>query len=244
MTFTLTIGRTQIPYEVLFSPRARLKRIVVTPERVQVVAPRGTPLEGKDGVFPFVHTKRRWMFDAVREIGARHRKLLAQKYASGAKLQYRGRWLMLDVQDAEVECVEVAYRSKFHVRVPLGLGGSARTQAVQQGIEAWLQSRARDDVNSMGRRHARNLGVDPKKLGTFESKHVWGSCWKDGQVRVHWRLIQAPKVALEYVVAHELTHLLHRNHSREFWRALGTTMPNWEEGKAMLERWEGEHRAV
>lgn len=244
MTYTLTIGRTQIPYDVTFSERARLKRIIVTPERVEVVAPRGTPIEGEGGVLPFVHMKRRWMFDAVREVGSRYRKLEAQKYASGAKLQYRGRWLMLDVQEADLERAEVLCRSKFHVRVPSGLSRATRPTAVRTALEGWLKTKAEADVLALGKRHAKQLAVDPRKLGTFDSKHAWGSCWKDGQVRVHWRLIQAPKVALEYVVAHELTHLRHRNHSREFWKTLGQTMSNWEEGKAMLERWEGEHRAV
>jgi predicted metal-dependent hydrolase len=50
--------------------------------------------------------------------------------------------------------------------------------------------------------------------------------------------------ALEYVVAHEVAHLIHRNHSPEFWAALSRTMPDWSERKAMLEAWEHDHRAV
>jgi predicted metal-dependent hydrolase len=50
--------------------------------------------------------------------------------------------------------------------------------------------------------------------------------------------------AFEYVVAHEVVHLLHRNHSAEFGRALGRALPDWADRKAMLERWEAEHRAV
>ena len=63
-------------------------------------------------------------------------------------------------------------------------------------------------------------------------------------VRVHWRLVQAPAGALEYVVAHEVAHLVCRNHSAEFWGVLGRTLPDWLERKAMLERWESEHRAL
>jgi predicted metal-dependent hydrolase len=50
--------------------------------------------------------------------------------------------------------------------------------------------------------------------------------------------------AMEYVVAHEVTHLLERNHSEAFWATLAKTLPDWQERKAMLEHWEGDHRAV
>lgn len=244
MTHTLTIGNTKIPYAVRYSDRARRKRIVVTPDHVEVVVPTGTPLKGDSGVEAFVHTKRRWMFDATREVAARQGKLLTQHYASGAKLQYRGRWLMLDVQSAAVDAVEVACRSKFHVRVPKRLKGTAKHQAVQMALHTWLKDRADRDLQHFTRHHANQLGVEPSGARLADAKHAWGTCGKDGIIRIHWRLIQAPKVAMEYVCAHELTHLRHRNHSKAFWKTLGETMPNWPEAKAMLEHWEGEHRAV
>ena len=77
-----------------------------------------------------------------------------------------------------------------------------------------------------------------------ESRRSWGTCGKDRIVRVHWGLIQAPAAAMEYVVAHEVVHLIHRNHSPEFWQMVGQTLPDWAERKVMLERWEEEHRVV
>ena len=57
-------------------------------------------------------------------------------------------------------------------------------------------------------------------------------------------LAPAPAPAMEYVVAHEVAHLVHRNHGPMFWQTLAGTMPDWAEKKAMLQRWESEHRAV
>ncbi len=244
MTHSLTIGKTKIPYAVRYSDRARRKRIVVTPDRVEVVVPAGTPLEGKEGVNAFVHTKRRWMYDATREVAARQGKLLTQHYASGAKLQYRGRWLMLDVESAVVDKVKVTCRSKFHVVVPKQLTGTAKHKAVQTAFNEWLKDRADRDLQHFTRQHTAQLKVNPKGARLADARHAWGTCGKDGIIRIHWRLIQAPKVAMEYVTAHELTHLRHRNHGPAFWKTLGETMPHWAEAKAMLERWEGEHRAV
>ena len=89
-----------------------------------------------------------------------------------------------------------------------------------------------------------NLRVEAEGYRLSEARSRWGSCGRDSVVRVHWRLVQAPRVAMEYVVAHELVHLLHRNHSPVFWTTLAETMPTWAEAKRLLERWEVGHRAV
>jgi predicted metal-dependent hydrolase len=241
---TLTIGKTKLPYQVRFSSRARNKRIVVKPEETVVIVPKGTPGDGPDGITSYVHSKRRWIFDAVREIAAKQTKLLTQFYASGAKLQYRGRWLMLDVQDAQIDQVKISCQSKFHVKVPKQLEGTARLEAVRQAFDHWLRARATKDLGIFYRRHASNQDLQAKGYRLSEAKHAWGTCGKDKIIRIHWGLIQAPMVAMEYVVAHELCHLIHRNHSPVFWRELGRLMPGWPEAKELLERWEGEHRAV
>ena len=241
---SLQVGDATIPYAIRESTRARKKRISVTPAGVEVVVPAGTALEGPGGIQEFLAQKRRWVFDAVREIEAKHRKLLVQQYASGAKLQYRGRWLMLDVRAAPVEKVVIRCRSRFEVDVPGGLQGTERLDAVRQAFDSWLRSRAGRDLGRFARRHQSNLQVEARAVRLGDQKRAWGTCGKDRVVRVHWRLIQAPAAAMEYVVAHEVVHLLHRNHSPEFWSALSTTLPDWAERKAMLERWEGEHRAV
>ena len=241
---TLQVGETAIPYAVRQSSKASRKRIVVTPDGVEVVVPAGTPMEGADGVLAYLDRKRRWVFDSVREISEQHRKLLTQKYASGAKLQYRGRWLMLDVQGAAVPEVSISCRSKFEVLVPSDLEGVERLEAVRVAFDGWLRDRALRDLRRFARKHERVLGVEAKGVRLGNQKRAWGTCGKDGVIRVHWRLVQAPAAAMEYVVAHELVHLLHRNHSPEFWAVLARTMPDWADRKAMLERWEGEHRAV
>lgn len=259
----LTIGHTVIPYQLRESGKATRKRIVVTPAGVEVVVPIGTAQGGPDGVAAYVQRRRRWLFDAVRDIEARHRALLDQRYASGAKLQYRGRWLMLDVQAADVPEVVISCRSKFHVLVPRAIQGAvprgvdgadhravdgpamidlARLEAIRGAFDRWLRDRALADLRRFGHRHEAALGLKASGYRLSEARQRWGSCGRDGVIRVHWQLAQAPSAAFEYVVAHELVHLAHRNHSPAFWATLARLLPDWVERKAMLERWEGERR--
>ena len=240
----LTIGRTVIPYDVRESAQARAMKIVVTPATVEVVVPVGTALDGPKGATAYVDRKRRWVFNAVQEMKEKHRALLDQQYASGAKLQYRGRWLMLDVQPGDVTEVVITCRSKFHVMVPVVLDPVERLEAVRAAFDAWIRERAQDAVARLGRHHEAALGVTATGYRVSDAKGRWGSCGRDKVLRIHWRLLQAPAPALEYVIAHEVAHLVHRNHSPEFWATLGRTLPDWAERKAMLERWETERRAV
>jgi predicted metal-dependent hydrolase len=238
------IGETVIPFSVRASDRAKRKRIVVRPGAVEVVVPTGTPLEGPVGARAYVEGKRRWLFDAVREIDERQRVQLTQMYASGAKLQFRGRWVLLDVGPGDVDRVQVRYRNRFHVTHPAGLDGTARLLAVRDALDAWLRWRALDDVERYGALHAAQLGVEPAGYRLSDAKGRWGSCGRDRVVRVHWQLVQAPSAALEYVVAHELAHLIHRTHQPAFWATVARTLPEWESGRGALERWERERRSL
>lgn len=241
---TILVGTTSIPYTVRFSPRAQSKQIIVTPAGVEVVVPDGTPSEGSEGVAEFLQRKRRWIYKSLKEVETRSASESAQQYASGAKVQYRGRWLMLDIVPGPTSKVRIALRSKFRIEVPEGLALAERPSVVAEALQQWMRARAHRDMEAFTRRHSQRLGVTPKAARLSDSKHAWGTCGLDDIVRVHWRLIQAPKIALEYVTAHEIAHLVHRNHSPEFWQTLSLTMPNWQEAKAILERWEGEPRAV
>ena len=151
---------------------------------------------------------------------------------------------MLDVQRGRVAQVQITCRSKFHVVVPADLPRLRGLEAIGAAFDSWLHGRAERDLRRFARHHEVRLGVEASAYRLSQARSRWGSCGRDDIVRVHWRLIQAPRMAMEYVVAHELVHLLHRNHSQAFWNKLAETMPNWAEAKALLERWEEAHRAV
>ena len=231
----LQIGQTSIPYTVRYSSRTKRQRILVTPEAVEVVAPTDTPQEQ---IAAFLHTKRRWLFNAVEDCRPKHPPTTLQRYVSGAKVMYRGRRLMLHIEEADVERVTITCKSRFHILVPCYLTGEVRQEAIEQAFVEWKRDRARLDIQHFARVYARKLGVKPREVKLSEQKRVWGTCDKDGTIRINWHLIDAPLAVLEYVVAHEVVHLLHRHHGDAFWEALSRVMPDWRERKASLESWE------
>ena len=231
----LQIGQTSISYTVRYSDRTKHQRIVVSSEAVEVVAPTDTPQEQ---IAAFLDTKRRWLFNAVEDCRPKNPPTIPQHYVSGAKVMYRGRRLMLQIKEADVERVTITCKSRFHIQVPRYLTGEARQEAIEQAFVEWKRDRARLDIQHFARVYARKLGVKPREIKLSEQKRVWGTCDKDGTIRINWHLIDAPVAVLEYVIAHEVVHLLHHHHGDAFWETLGSVMPDWRERKASLDFWE------
>jgi len=232
---TLEVGQTSIPYTVRHSARAKTLQMVVTSASVEVVAPEDT---SSDQITNFLDNKRRWLFNAVEDCRAEATQSSLERYVSGAKLLYRGRRLMLQVEPAAIKDVSITCKSRFHIQVPRNLEGDARQQAIATALDTWMRDRAFHDAQRLTRFYARKLNVAPKAIRVSEQKHVWATCGKNKVIRINWQLVQAPLAAMEYVVAHEVTHLVHRHHNDSFWTMLGTIMPSWKERKTLLESWE------
>jgi len=81
------------------------------------------------------------------------------------------------------------------------------------------------------------LGVKPKMIEIEESKTKWGTCNSDKKLTFNYKLIMAPMEAIDYVVVHELCHILHMNHDRSFWRKVGSIFPDYKDRQNLLARY-------
>lgn len=86
-------------------------------------------------------------------------------------------------------------------------------------------------------RYQTQLRVKPKSIEIVESRTKWGSCSSDKKLTFNYRLAMAPIEVIDYVIIHELCHLLHMNHDRSFWRRLGSIMPDYKEKEEFLARY-------
>ncbi|MBY9079014.1 M48 family metallopeptidase [Paenibacillus sp. HN-1] len=87
--------------------------------------------------------------------------------------------------------------------------------------------------------YQKQLKVKPKSVEIVESRTKWGSCSSDKKLTFNYLLAMAPLEVIDYVIVHELCHLLHMNHDRSFWRRVGGVMPDYKEKEAYLARFGG-----
>ena len=81
---------------------------------------------------------------------------------------------------------------------------------------------------------SQRMELSPKKVSYRSQKTRWGSCSIEGHISLNWRLVAAPMEKLEYVIIHELAHLMHHNHSKSFWRLVERHCPDHREHRRWL----------
>jgi len=143
---------------------------------------------------------------------------------SGETFLYLGRQYRLTVRsgfpDAHLD----------HGRFIVSIGHSSakrRPEVVKKLLLRWYRRHATERLREQVERWALRVGVAVPKLTMRHQERRWGSC-SPGVIRFNWRIIQAPMRLVEYVVAHEVVHLLHDDHGRSFWSKLGRVLPDYE----------------
>jgi predicted metal-dependent hydrolase len=212
-------GNTAVPYAVHRSARRGTVSIVVSPQQgVVLQAPTGT---SQARLAEVVRLKAPWILRQMRrQRGLGH--VVAKEFISGETFLYLGRQYRLRVlADAD----EVKLRSGW-LRVPRH---GARAQLV-----AWYKRHAEERLLERVAHWSRRLQQPVAQVLVREQAMRWGSCDASGNLRFNWRIIQAPMALIDYVVAHELVHVRHRNHDAGFWRALARVMPDCEQRRRDL----------
>ena len=221
---------TSIPYRIRRSDRARHARILVGGEGVEVVVPRRFP---EHKVEPFVEEKRPWIERTLRRMAESDSELPPARLEHGGEVPYLGERLELSVRvEPGRTRPHVARRGeRLHVAVP-----DAGRETLRGALERWYRRRARAEVLPRLERATARAGARFTRLQIRGQRTRWASCSSSGAMSFNWRLLLAPAEVLDYVVEHEVAHLDVQDHSRRFWRLLGTRCPDWREWEDWLRR--------
>ena len=112
---------------------------------------------------------------------------------------------------------------------------NGRPEHAIRRLTDWLKREARRKVEEAVSRHAEQLGVKPHSITMRDTSSRWGSCSNTRRLSFSWRLILAPPFVLDYVVAHEVSHLRELNHDVRFWRLVDTLVPYAKRAQIWLE---------
>ena len=225
----VTWGSTIIPYKYRFS-RSKTLAITVQPDlTVVVTAPQGTDLER---IRAKVCKRGAWIQKAWREFERFHPLQPAREYVPGECHRYLGRQYRLRAVHGATPRV-ILGRGVIEIVTP----NHATPRVLKPLVQDWYQERAKAVLQERFQACYRLASVERVPMPTLSIRRManrWGSCTPNGRVVLNSELIKAPKDCIDYVIMHELCHLIEHNHSPIFWRLLGRLMPNWEDRRKRL----------
>ncbi|MCL4747812.1 MAG: M48 family metallopeptidase [Burkholderiaceae bacterium] len=166
-----------------------------------------------------------------RELVAR-RERDAIQWEHGGSVPFLGRRIVLRVVPQHRGAPQLERES-----LAISLPPAADSRQLRDLVHGWLQARAREHFAARIAHFSRHLGVQPSRWALSSARTRWGSCTADGSIRLNWRLIHLPERIVDYVICHELAHLVELNHSARFWGTVGELFPEHREAR----RWLREH---
>lgn len=236
----ISLDETLVSYEFKRGKR-RTIGFQVGMAGLEVRAPRWV---GQAEVDAALQEKAAWILRKLIEARERaeRQRVSRIEWCDGASLPYLGEPLLVVLDPRQgVDGVGAALhvdastlpgvaRATLHV----GLPQTAQAAQVRDAVQAWLMRTARQRFLERLEHFAPRLGVQWRRLSLSSAGTRWGSAGADGSIRLNWRLIHFRPEVIDYVVVHELSHLLVMDHSPRFWRTVETLVPDYSHLRAEL----------
>ena len=228
MTAAIQFGSKQIDFRLEYSNRKSLGITVTSDLDVLVKAPVDTSIEK---VKEKLRKKAPWIIRQQSFFLSFHPKTPTRKFIGGETHLYLGRQYRLKILKSKIESVKL--KGKF-----LEVSTTDKARA-KQLVSEWYLRNARTKFHAIAQPLIDNFNkhkVEPSTIVLREMPTRWGSCTPKGKIILNPELIKAPKGCIEYVIIHELCHLIHHDHTQKFIDLQTKEMQVWEKWKLKLEK--------
>ncbi|MGW8394413.1 M48 family metallopeptidase [Pseudoduganella sp. HUAS MS19] len=228
----LLVGEYILEYVLKRSTRRSIG-FTVDDTGLYVTAPRRCSLADIDNA---IRAKQHWILSKLDERRQRRAARLEKPpvvWDDGAKLPYLGEEITLRLYQAPRNRTEFDATA---MELSMGLVQGATEQLLKERVKNWYKAQAEGLFQQRLDLYAARLGVQYAGFSLSSADTRWGSCTAQRTIRLNWKLMHFSLPLVDYVVAHELAHILEMNHSPRFWANVGRIYPQYEEAKQLLRK--------
>ena len=214
------------PFETIRTDRVKSASIDVEDNLVKVTVPKNLSDERIEELIKgrILWIKQKLALQATAIISK------PKEYVDGEAFAYLGRNYRLKCANGSEESVKL---KSGYLNVTTK-NGKRNSEHIKVAIEQWYRTKALSRLIDKTRRYSAILKVEPTSINLKDYKAMWGSCSPKGVVSYNWRIILAPHKIVDYIVVHELCHLIEPNHSSKYWKQVRSVIPDYENSKEWL----------
>lgn len=227
----LTYGKKKVAYSVSRRERSTLEISVYPDSSVEVVAPMDASDQAIEGR---VKRRLKWITRQQRGFENFYPKPSPREYVSGESWLYQGRQYRLKVIEKDGPSKVALRRPLLAVETPV----RGDRDAVKKALDAWYRRRAQERLKlryQVCAKEVKPYGIEAPTMHLQRMAKRWGSYAPSGRILLNPELVKAPTECIDYVILHELCHVKHRAHDKEFYKLLQRVVPDWLRFKHKLE---------
>lgn len=223
-----TYSGETIRFEIKYKNRSSISISIDGYGNIEVLAPKGTPdekvLQALEDNWDLIQQK-------VKEMNERLAGPQEKVYENNESFLYLGNTYPIKIfQDINIPQDHVVFEGEqLHIYVKQLDDGK-----IKQALKRFYYKQCKSLVEKSISAYQSNFKTKPRSIRISDSKSTWGTCDSKQQLTFNWRLAMAPREVIDYVVVHEMCHMVHLNHDRSFWRLVGKIMPNYKEKENWL----------
>jgi len=183
-----------------------------------------SPLINEEQAKKAVYKRGKWILEKLKLV----ERLPQGKIITGSRLLYLGRRYYVDIiKDASVKTASVKFNhSKFSIRVNPDLNDAE--SHIQKALEIFAREKSIVKITPRIKKWTQITGLTPSSLKFRKLDKRWGSCTKDNEIILNYDAVKLPFTLINYVVVHELCHIKHKDHSKEFYKEIAKFIPDWK----------------
>jgi hypothetical protein len=211
-------------YTIKRSPNR--KKLTITVERDRSVVVHAPESTSEETIQAIIESKRKWLYEKTN-----HTLKYALPHPPGKELVngesalYLGRQFQIEIVQNSSE--EIRLQQRFLIPARLSVER-------KQVLRNWYKDKATEIILPRITKFAKNLGVTFTNAKIVDNRYRWGSCTIKDNINFNWRLIKAPMYVVDYVIIHELAHLLEGNHTPRFWNIVRAQSSKMDKAKQWL----------
>lgn len=223
------VGEHHLDYTLVRSKRRSIG-FMIDDDGLRITAPKWVTLTEIENA---ICEKQRWIFTKLNERRERSaRRLQPQmEWRDGGTLPYLGNDITLRI--LATQSAGILFDAELK-ELTVCLPSDAAEQQLKDRVQGWLQLEAKRIFAERLPLYADKLSVSYQSFALSSAMTQWGSCTADGKIRLNWRLVHFALPLIDYVIAHELSHLREMNHGPQFWATVQSVFPEFAAAKKAL----------
>jgi len=216
-----------IDFEIEYRNRRTMAIQIMPPDRVLVLSPLKVP---EDIIKRRVGSKGSWIVKKLVQLMEVKLNTPDRTFTDGQLFLFLGKDYPLYIFKNGRKIPKVFFSGdQFNIELH-----EYDHKKMRKAMEKWYRKKADRIINDRVEVYIHKIGKRPKIVKVKEQKRRWGSCTAKGNLYFNWRCIMAPPAVIDYIVVHEMSHLVIPNHSKRFWQKVGSVLPDYKKRRKWL----------